>query len=81
MTLKGIRHLARMITKDSEGDGDSRAPFPAETPASPSPPPAPSSEAGGRDAAEDDSSTPWPVDMAAPSFMILAVRPRREGES
>ncbi|MGW6691458.1 hypothetical protein [Streptomyces sp. NPDC054961] len=79
MTIKGIRHLVHMITKVPEGDGDSAAPCTAGTPASTAPPSAPS-EAGTRDAALDEDRTPWPAEMAAPSFMILSVRPPRDEE-
>nr|WSX49466.1 hypothetical protein OG409_11190 [Streptomyces sp. NBC_00974] len=80
MTCKGIRHLVRLITTAAEGDRDSAAPFSAGAPTSTAPPspPASSSEAGGRDAVTGEGGAPWPAEMAAPSFMVLSVRPRRE---
>lgn len=76
MTIKGIRHLARMLTA-SDAEGDSPSPFTSAD--------APSTtrsgsdhDAGSRDEVIDLSSGPRAVEMAAPSFMILSVRPRRE---
>lgn len=78
MTIKGIRRLVHAIVTAPEAPRVAPSPVSSAGPPSTARPPAAVRDADRRDDVIDRGTGPWAVEMAAPSFMILAVRPRRE---